>query len=405
MIVSIFGTPQSGHYLAQLLDKDPKVSKIYHCHTSGHDKFYKGLTKYEAIPNGKIQKIVQAILSSDLIITMGLIAQLDQQLQNLIAKSKAVKLVPSYECSMLEDSKILSKKIFKDLNIRTPDYQVVDYDQLLNKFYNFKRPFVLKYDQDFRSGRQTLIVRDDNVEEIFLEIKTKGKTKLLNKQENKQFIVEEFIIGKEHSLHILCKGTDWCYLGSARDYKKEFDGDQGNNVTSMGCYSPAGSLSEDVTLYIDLLLKYLNDQRTPYHGIMYLGILRDHNDFDHILEVNTRPGNPEFITVLNNIEENIIDVLTATHLNKRQVQLKKQVSLNIQLHENRSIYDQPSTREIVLDPVDDITISYSNFFGFMPPCGITTNASSLDEAAERLYNYLKKQKIDLVYRKDIGRLL
>ena len=109
MIVSIFGPPQSGHYLAQLLDKDPKVSKIYHCHTSEHDKFYKGLTKYEAIPNGKIQKIVQATLSSDLIITMGIIAQLDQQLQNLIAKSKAVKLVPSYECSMLEDSKILSK--------------------------------------------------------------------------------------------------------------------------------------------------------------------------------------------------------------------------------------------------------------------------------------------------------
>lgn len=405
MIVGIFGATQSGHYLAQLLDKNSRVNKVYHYHTSDHDKFYYGLNKYEAVTKGNIQKTIQTAMSCDLIISMGLVAQLDKSFQALVSKTKAIKLVPSYECSLLEDSKVLSKKIFKDLGIRTPDYNVVDYEQLLKDFEDYKRPFVLKYDQDFRGGRQTLIVRDDNYQEIFTEIKTRGRTKFRSTEENKKFIVEEFLTGKEHSLHILCKGTDWCYLGSARDYKKELDGDQGNNVTSMGCYSPAGSISDDMSSYVDSLLTYLSNQGTPYHGVMYLGILRDSDNKDHILEINSRPGNPEFITVLDNIDEDIIDVLTSTNLSKRSVRLKNQVSVNIQLHENQSIYEKPSDREIVLPAEDNITVSYSNFFGLMPPAGVTAQAPNLKEASDRLYSYLDNQTLNLFYRKDIGKLL
>lgn len=406
MIIGIFGAIQSAHYLAQLLDKNPKVTKVYHYHTSTSDKFCKGLDKYESVVKGDIQYTVKTAMSCDLIITMGLAAQLEKSLQGLVARTNAIKLVPSYECSLLEDSKILSKKIFKELGIRTPDYQVVDYDTLIENFYEYNRPFVLKFDRDFRGGRQTLIVRDNNCKEIYTEIKTHGRTKLRSSEENKNFIIEQFLVGKEHSLHVLCKGTDWCYLGSARDYKKEFDGDLGNNVTSMGCYSPAGDLSNDVSFYIDSLLKYLKDQGTPYYGVMYLGILRDENKQDHILEINSRPGNPEFVTVLDNIDEDIIDIFTSQTLNKRQVKLKQKVSLNIQLHENQSIYDNPKNHDIVLESCpDNITVSYSNFFGLMPPCGVTTSADNLKDAADHLYNYLDNLKTDLRYRKDIGRLL
>lgn len=406
MIVGIFGASQSAHYLAQHLDKNNKVTKIYHYENSTHDKFSENLKKYEAVAKVDRSYIIKTVMSCDLLITMGTPAQLDKQLQSLIAKTQAIKLVPSYECTLLEYSKIISKNIFKELDIRTADYQIAEYEELVNNFYSYDRPFVLKFNQDFRAGRQTLIVKDDNCDEIYNEIKTQGKTKFRSTEENKNFIIEQYLVGTEHSLHLLCKGLDWCYLGSARDYKKELDADQGNNVTSMGCYSPAGNISNDVCTYINKLLKYLQENGTPYHGIMYLGILRDSDQKDHVLEINSRPGNPEFITILDNMDEDILDIFMSNNLGSRQVKLKNSTTLNIQLHENRSVYDTPSHTEVILENApQSITVSYSTSFGSLPPAGITTSAATLADAADYLYSYLKSQNLDLRYRTDIGKLI
>ncbi len=406
MIIGIFGATQSGHYLAQLLDKHQRVSKIFHYHTSTDAKFSRGMTKHESVLFNNPAYIAQTVMSCDLIITMGTTPQLNDNLQTLFSRAPGKKLVPSKKCSMLEESKIISKSVFKKLGIRSPDYRVVSYDQLLADFFNYNRPFVLKYDQDFRAGRQTLIVRDNNIDEIFEEIKLHGRKKFNKQEENKEFIVEDYLVGKEHSLHILANGISWCYLGSARDYKKELDGDQGNNVTSMGCYSPAGDLSEDLKTYINSMLQHLVDSGTPYNGIMYLGILTDEKNHDHILELNARPGNPEFITVLNNIENDILDVLMSPDPSMLDIKFKENICLNIQLHNTVSVYNKEITQEIDLpDAPENITVSYSNQPGLQPAAGLTTNADNLDEASERLYQYLDQLQLKARYRKDIGLLL
>jgi phosphoribosylamine--glycine ligase len=406
MIVGIFGATQSGHFLAQLLDRHPRVTKVYHYQTSADSIFAAGLTKYESIIRGNMQKFLDSIRSCNLIITMGVNSQLDKSLQMLLKSIPALKLVPNEECSLLEDSKIESKSLFKKLGIRSPDYQVVSYENLIENFHSYKRPFVLKYDRDFRAGRQTLIVNDSNYLDIFEEVKVHGRKKLLREEENKEFIVEEYVTGKEHSLHILAKGTDWCYLGSARDYKKEFEDDQGNNVTSMGCYSPAGVLSDDVRSYVDKLLQYLNDNGTPYNGVMYLGVLSDKNNKDYILELNARPGNPEFITVLSVLDEDILDVFLSENLGKRELKRKNLSAVNIQLHDKKSIYEKKAIKEIALTGLPEgIQASYSYFFGLFPSCGLTAVADDMSVAAARLYDYLDKENLDAVYRKDVGKLL
>jgi len=337
---------------------------------------------------------------------MGSSSQVNERLQALFSKAPGKKLVPSKDCSMLEESKILSKALFKKLGIRTPEYRVVEYNDLLDKFFSYARPFVLKYDQDFRAGRQTLIIRDDNVNEIFEEIKSHGRKKFNRQEVNNEFIVEDHLVGKEHSLHILADGANWCYLGSARDYKKELDGDQGNNVTSMGCYSVVHSLSEDLKKYINSILQHLVDSGTPYKGIMYLGILKDSENKDHILELNARPGNPEFVAVLNNIENDILDVLMSPDPGKLDIKFKQTVCLNIQLHNTISVYNREITQEInLVDIPEDIVVSYSELFGMMPAAGVTTVAENLTVASDRLYHYLDQLNLKVRFRLDIGRLL
>ena len=88
MIIGIFGATQSGHYLAQLLDKNDKVSKIFHYQTSADEKFYRGMTKYESVLNGNLSYMVQTVMSCDLLITMGTNSQLNDKLQELFSKAR-----------------------------------------------------------------------------------------------------------------------------------------------------------------------------------------------------------------------------------------------------------------------------------------------------------------------------
>ncbi len=403
MKIGVFGSTQSAHYLTQYFDRHEKTSRVFHFHGGTSAKFSQGLTKYKPISMRDKLAMSMATKQCDLIISTGLTLQLNPNFQAWLEKYQGHKLIPNLYCSQYEDSKIKSKALFKQLGIRTPDYQVVAYQELLTKFDQLPRPFVVKYDQDFRLGRQTLIVNDSNWLDILKELQQHGGRKFISAQPNKEFIIEQYVIGTEHSLHILAKGLDWCYLGSARDYKRELDQDQGNNVTSMGCYSPAGKLSKDIENYVDQLLTYFHNQGQAYHGIMYLGILCDTSGHDWLLELNCRPGNPELITVLDNISEDVLELLCADTLGRRSVRVKPTVSVCVQLHDQVDVYSRQPRQEMILGPVPDhIRVHYADHQGLMPQCGLTVEAATLDQAHHELYQYINTAAVSAKYRTDIG---
>jgi len=59
-------------------------------------------------------------------------------------------------------------------------------------------------------------------------------------------VVEELLQGVEASVFALCHGTDAVILGSAMDYKRAFDGDQGPNTGGMGSISPHPLLTREM---------------------------------------------------------------------------------------------------------------------------------------------------------------
>jgi len=59
-------------------------------------------------------------------------------------------------------------------------------------------------------------------------------------------VVEELLQGVEASVFSLCNGTDAVILGSAMDYKRAFDGDQGPNTGGMGSISPHPLLTREM---------------------------------------------------------------------------------------------------------------------------------------------------------------
>lgn len=345
----------------------------------------------------------------DLIITTGLIPQLWKEFHHKLKSCGVPLLAPSPEVARLEWSKAECKTILHELNIPTPKYEIVTYENVLNSFKQFTRPYVLKYDEEYREGLQTVIVTDDNVEEQYEQFVKYGSKKIstgFSPKNNTLFVREEYISGCEYSYHVLCNGTECTFLGAARDYKKRFEGDVGHNTVGMGAYSPVDYIDHVVMQYAQKILKKLNDVGVLYNGIMYLGIIVDKENKHQLLEVNTRFGDPEFSSILPTIETDIIQsfIEAASGKSLTPIEFNDRPTLCLRLvHKEYSLFNKPNNRlpRFTNVPDDILVTNSSGSINFGPM--LTTTQDSLKLCAHKLQTYI--QTIDLgdyTYRKDVG---
>ena len=112
-----------------------------------------------------------------------------------------------------------------------------------------------------------------------------------------EVVLEQFLDGEELSLLALCDGERAVPLAPAQDYKRIFDGDQGPNTGGMGSYSPVPGIDmerakEIAALVHQPILDALRAQGTPFHGVLYAGLMLT-ADGPKVIEYNVplrRPG-------------------------------------------------------------------------------------------------------------------
>ena len=418
MKIAIFGNIPGAHFLSQLLALYEEVETVYHvgaadiAHSS--EKYVKLLPMFKTIedPNAR-EYIINIVnnLDADLIIVLTNTFQLWPTFQDAVRRSGIPALLPTKEHAMLEWSKITGKTLLKELDIPTPDYYEITATELIDKFFDIKRPFVLKFDQDWRAGLQTIIVTDDNVQEEFIRFKETGTTRHLScfgDFKNQTVIVEEYVgHGREFSFHALCNSTGWTYLGASRDYKKRYENDNGHNTTGMGAYRIAEDVDPTINSYVDKIISHFNQKGNPYVGILYLGIMIDNNGVPIVLEINTRPGDPEFTTIADGIEDNVAKLLynAATGHELSPITFTKDATVSIRLvNKDYNLKSTTSSVQPILIPEAGICISFNENRELLHSV-ITASARTREEAADKLYRFLKKQKLnDFTYRTDIGYL-
>lgn len=115
-------------------------------------------------------------------------------------------------------------------------------------------------------------------------------------------VIEECLTGEEASLFALCDGTHALELGTARDYKRAFDGDRGPNTGGMGAVSPAPGFDDAARAraWQEIVLPALAGMRAegaPFRGILYAGLMLT-RDGPKLLEFNVRFGDPEAQAIL-----------------------------------------------------------------------------------------------------------
>lgn len=357
---------------------------------------------------GGVQWFISHVSDYDLIIA----PSLDSQRTNIFDEHAVPTLCSSAAVSQLEADKLYAKQILKEIGIPTPNYRLLNSNNLIEELNSEQLPIVFKMSNYVVStsglGFGSWVFTDDSYKNIipFFNETTRY---------NQKFYVEDFIKGREVSVHFLCNGRDWKYIGSARDYKRKNNGDVGMNTSGVGCYSPVDYFTDDikdiVCDYATRLLNYITTNLALYlRGILYLGIIIDENDVPHVLEINTRPGAPEFLSILETVNNsNLLENLNRAAQSRPLLDFvpnnKYSVTINI-IHKNyNQIMKFDSQLPDFSDVPEDIIFGSSSLiytkFNFF--CTLTASGNTKEEAANKIYNYLATKDLkDYTYRTDIG---
>lgn len=215
---------------------------------------------------------------------------------------------PSSAAARLEGSKQSARRFMADHDIPTATSHAYSSPAaVLTDIARQDPPFVLKM-SGLAAGKGVRVVRTD------LE-KNAALRWLAHMEPETIVLCEQYLTGNELSVMVLANGTDWCWLGEARDAKCAFDGNAGPMTGGMGAYSPV--LLDDVDLrsrigaIVDRTLQGLVQERRPYRGFLYLGLMLT-DEGPMVLEYNCRLGDPEAQVILPRLCTDVGETLFQT---------------------------------------------------------------------------------------------
>ena len=140
----------------------------------------------------------------------------------------------------------------------------------------------------------------------------------LSNYEHGPVIIEEKVEGEESSFQAFCDGKDLIPLPETRDYKRAFDEDKGPNTGGMGSYKNSGAILPFMTLRdrekeIELVNRVFMELKgkgsnPELRGIPFYAAFIHTDKGPKILEVNSRPGDPEIMNLLPILKDDFVEV-------------------------------------------------------------------------------------------------
>jgi phosphoribosylamine--glycine ligase len=219
---------------------------------------------------------------------------------------------PTRAAARIEGSKAYAKELMRDCGVPTASHMMFrDRDEAAAHLACASYPAVLKADV-LAAGKGVIIAQDEREARAALDVffgeKRFGETEV---------VLEEFLEGEELSLLALCDGERAVPLAPAQDYKRIFDGDEGPNTGGMGSYSPVPGIDEDRAREIAALVHQpivdeLRRRGTPFHGVLYAGLMMAADGTPKVLEYNARFGDPETQAVLPRLRSDLLELLEAS---------------------------------------------------------------------------------------------
>lgn len=419
--VLIVGSIGRDHSLGWKLKKSPYVSKIFFAPGSAGTALVGINTDIDAfdftslIIFAKQNKIDLTVCSSDDVLSAGIV--------NEFQKNGLTIFGPTKEAAMLEASKVFAKEVMEEENIPTARFKKFTSVLFAKKYLEKSTfPIVIKA-SGLALGKGVVIAKTCKEAEMALD---NIMVKKIFGSAGDEVVIEEFLEGREISIHAFSDGNTVSLFPSARDHKAIFDGNIGPNTGGMGTIVPVTSLTEKEmevikkTIVLPVIFG-MKKRGIPFVGCLYPGVMMTKTG-PKVLEFNARFGDPEMQSYMRLLQSDIFTVLFACakgKLAKIPIVWSKESACCIVLASKG--YPGAYTKgEIIhgLDTVDtkrDIVVFH---------CGtrkegknivthggrvinITAVGKTMTEALTKAYSVIGKKGIyfnGMQYRRDIGKI-
>lgn len=270
---------------------------------------------------------------------------------------------------------------------------VAELAELLNR----PAPFVVKFDTSF-TGIQTVIVKSRaDVKQVYFVAKITNCC---------QGIVQDYINGREYTTTILVGKHNWVTLGTACDYKKQFENNIGLNTFGLGSTAPCADVHPGDFAIVENVVVQLQKE-FDYRGPLSCQFIVDDSNKIWLLEYNARFCDPEFQSTVELVDASRALIQCKNDLFIEQPTIANKRSVTIGLIHTEWPTPQATFSDLQLKH-DVFKIrknhgSWSNnlYWGSITNSGTNTH----EELANEIYQWLELQQIfPYRYRKDIGKI-
>jgi phosphoribosylamine--glycine ligase len=220
---------------------------------------------------------------------------------------------PNKAAAQLEGSKVFTKNFLLEHGLPTAPGACFDDSRQAREYIGTRKvyPQVLKAD-GLAAGKGVIIAQ--NAQEAEAAIRQIMDERVFGTA-GSRMVIEEFLPGREMSVHVLTDGISHRILPIAQDHKKLGEGDAGPNTGGMGAYAPAPFATAELQRQIsrevvEPVLAALHREKLDFRGILYIGIIWTKQG-PQILEFNVRGGDPETQVLLPLIDMPLVEILQA----------------------------------------------------------------------------------------------
>lgn len=220
---------------------------------------------------------------------------------------------PNQKAAQFEWSKIFSQSFMERYGIPTARAQsFCDADSAKSFVRELGGQCVVKAD-GLALGKGVMICQDQNEAEQAI-------TRILEERifgdAGNRILIQEYLFGKELSLHAFCDGKSYRLFPISQDYKRAQDGDAGPNTGGMGAHSPAIEMDEKIlkearARILDPWLSGCQEEGIDYRGVLYPGLILTKEGLK-VLEFNARFGDPEAQVYLRRLKTDLVEIMQST---------------------------------------------------------------------------------------------
>ena len=326
---------------------------------------------------------------------------------------------PSKEGAKLEGSKNYAKEFMARHRIPTAKYGTFTSATLAEGIAflsEMKAPYVLKAD-GLAAGKGVLIIND-------LATAIKELTSMLVDERfgkaSEKVVIEQFLDGIELSVFVMTDGESFKLLPEAKDYKRIFDGNQGENTGGMGAVSPvpfadAGFMDKVHNQIIVPTIKGLKNEGIAYKGFVFFGLINVKGD-PYVIEYNCRMGDPETEVVIPRLKSDILDLfegIASNTLSERDIQfIDKSTATVMMVSGGYPNHYEKGLPIYGINNVADSIVFHAGTTSDGPQVltnggrvlSVTSYGKNIEVAVDKCYDSIAKISFEnSYYRKDIGR--